>query len=161
GESQSLSALDNEKRVRFLEEISAVLPIAKGERLVADIKEGEVLRYGADGKLVGSFAKVAALRMATNSMDDVAMLENATKGVWLSDRDSKALGKIANKGTGYEFGDPVDIAFDPFDQLYVLDRGKATVWVFAPKTNKLVGTITIPEKNPGAFGRAAAFAVDH
>jgi TolA-binding protein len=161
GESQSLTALDRERRVRMLEEIPAVLPRANGERLVSDLKEGEVLRYGPDAKVIGTFARVAAIRMTTNSLDDVAMLDKATKSIFLSDRDSKALGKVAKEGPGYEFDDPIDIAFDWFDQLYVLDRGKATVWVFAPKTNKLVGTITIPEKSPGAFGRAAAFAVDH
>jgi TolA-binding protein len=160
GESQSLSAFDDEKRVRFLEEIPAVLLRPKGERLVSDIKQSEVLRYGADGKLIGSFAKVGATKMTANSMEDVAMLDKDSKSIFFSDRDGKALGKLANKGPGYEFGDPIDIAYDWFDQLYVLDRGKATVWVFAPKGNKLVGTITLPEKSPGAFTRAAAFSVD-
>lgn len=160
GETQSLSSLDSEKRPRFLEEIPAVLLRRGGERLVSDTKQGEVLRFGADGKFIGTFARVSALRMTTNSMDDVAMLDKSTKSVFLSDRDSKALARVSNKGTGYEFGEPVDIAFDVFDQLYVLDRGKATVWVFSPKDNKLVASVTIPDKSPGAFGRAAALSID-
>jgi hypothetical protein len=41
----------------------------------------------------------------------------------------------------------------------VLDRGKASVVVFGAK-NRFVTSITIPEKSPGAFTRAAALTVD-
>ncbi|MEQ1870286.1 MAG: tetratricopeptide repeat protein [Vicinamibacterales bacterium] len=160
GPTQNLFVPDKDGKVRYLEEIPALLLRAQGERLVSDYKDHSVARISSDGKYIGPFAKVAALRMATNSMDEVAMLDKDTKSVFFSDRDSKALGKLANKGTGYEFDEPVDIAFDAFDQLYVLDRGKGTVWVFAPKGNKLITSLSIPEKSPGSFMKANAFSLD-
>jgi hypothetical protein len=69
------------------------------------------------------------------------------------------LSKIPQKGAGYELDNPVDVAFDVFGHLYVLDRGKASVLVFGPK-NRLVTTVTIPEKSPGAFQKAQAFGID-
>ena len=41
----------------------------------------------------------------------------------------------------------------------MLDRGKASIFVFGPK-GRLITTITIPEKDPGAFQKAEAFSVD-
>ena len=158
--TQTLIIAEKDGKQRFVEEIPAMLLRRGGERLVSDFKEKAVLRIGPDGKLVGPFAQLAASKMTTNSMDDVAMLDRDTKSVFFSDRDSKALGRLPNKGPGYEFGDPVDIAFDFFDQLYVLDRGRASVFVFAPKTNKLVATVTMPDKSPGMFNSARAFTMD-
>jgi hypothetical protein len=97
--------------------------------------------------------------MMRNSLEDVAMLDKGSKSVFFSDRDSKTLARLPAKGPGYELDDPVDIAFDAFDHLYVLDRGKGAVLVFGPK-NRLVATLTIPEKSPGAFARGVAVALD-
>ena len=97
--------------------------------------------------------------MVANSMGDIAMLEKGSKQIFLSDRDSKALGKIMPKGQGYEFADPVDIAFDVLDQLYVLDRGRGAVLVFGPK-NRFLTSFAIPEKSPGSFTRAVAMSLD-
>ncbi len=158
--TQNLFVTERDGKVRYIEKIPAVLPRARGERLVSDYDEKAVIKVDAEGKVVGPFAQVAAIRMTINSVDDVAMLDKDTKSVFVSDRDSKALGKLANKGTGYEFGEPVDIAYDFFDQLYVLDRGKGTVFVFSPKGNKLITSLAIPEKNPGSFSKANAFSLD-
>jgi len=70
-----------------------------------------------------------------------------------------ALGKIAQRGTGYELDDPTDMAYDAFDQLYVLDRGRPAVFIFGPK-NRFVASISVPEKSPGAFQKPAALALD-
>lgn len=160
GETQNLFVNEKDGKVRYIEDIPAMILHGNGDRLVADQKDHAVIRVAPDGKIIGSFARVAAMRMAVNSMEDVAMLDKDTKAVFFSDRDSKALGKIVSKGAGYEFDDPVDIAFDVLDQLYVLDRGKATVWVFAPKTNKLVASVSIPDKTPGALNKASALSID-
>ncbi len=159
GETQSIFMPDRDGKVRYIDEMPAIVVTSRGERLVSDLKDHTVIRIAPDGKYVGRFAQVEAARMAANSMEDIAMLDKGTKSVFFSDRDSKALGKLLNKGAGYEFDDPVDIAFDFFDQLYVLDRGKGTVFVFSPK-NKLVTSVAIPDKTPGSFTRANAFSLD-
>jgi len=126
---------------------------------MSDRKGKQVIRLTPTGAFVGKFAGVDAERIALNHLDDVAMIDRETKSVVIVDRDGKALGKIPQKGTGYEFDNPVDLTFDAFGNLYVLDRGRASVFVFGPK-NRLVTTVTIPEKSPGAFPRASAFALD-
>ena len=73
--------------------------------------------------------------------------------------DGKILRKIGPKGNGYTLENPVDLAFDVFGHLYVLDREKATVFVFA-HDGKLAASFTIAEKSPGAFQRATAIALD-
>ena len=156
-EALSLAVPSPEGRPRPLEEIPAALPTSRGDRLVADGKAKIVIRVTADGKYVGLFASLPATRMAMNGLEDVALLDGATKSINIADRDGKVLSKIAARGTGYELTDPVDLAYDPLGHLYVLDRAK--VLVFGPK-NKFVASVTIPEKNPGAFARAAAFGLD-
>ncbi|MEQ1728005.1 MAG: hypothetical protein ABL982_06450, partial [Vicinamibacterales bacterium] len=58
-----------------------------------------------------------------------------------------------------ELDDPVDVAFDQLGHLYVLDKGRASILVFGPKS-KLVSTITIPNNSPGALNRAASLGID-
>jgi hypothetical protein len=155
----TLTAPEGTGRERVLDEISAVLMTKRGERLVADPKGRAVIRVTPDGKYAGKFASVAATQLAMNGIEDVAMLEKGTKTIFISDRDGKALGRIMSRGTGYELDEPVDVAFDALDQLYVLDRAASSVLVFGPN-NRLVTTITMPADSPGAFTRAAALAVD-
>ena len=159
GGTQQLFMPDKDGKVRYIEEIPAVVVTSKGERLVSDGTEHAVIRVGADGKFIRPFAQVYALRLALNSMEDVAMLDKDTKSVFISDRDSKALAKLPSKGTGYEFADPIDIAYDAFDQLYVLDRGKGAVLIFSAK-NRLIASLAIPDKSPGSFTKASAFTLD-
>jgi len=109
-----------------------------------------VIRLSAAGKFGGTFATLNTERLALNWLDDVAMIDRDAKGIVIVDRDGKPLGKIPAKGQGYEFDNPVDLAFDPLGHLYVLDRGKASIFVFSPK-NRLIATISVPEKEPGAF----------
>ncbi len=49
--------------------------------------------------------------------------------------------------------------FDQLGHLYVLDRGKSSVYVFGPR-NRLITTFTLAEKSPGAFTRARAMGLD-
>ena len=89
----------------------------------------------------------------------MAIIERDTKSVTIADRDGKVLTKIAAKGANYQFDEPIDVTFDQLGHLYVLDRGKASVYVFSQKY-KLITAFSILEKNPGAFTRAKAFALD-
>jgi hypothetical protein len=75
------------------------------------------------------------------------------------DRDGKTIRALAKKTASYELKRPVDLAFDAFGHLLVLDRGQSSVFVFN-RQGTLVTTFTLAEKAPGAFRRATAMAVD-
>jgi outer membrane protein assembly factor BamD (BamD/ComL family) len=159
GETQQLFMPEKDGKIRYIDNIPAIVVTSKGERLVSDAKEHSVIRFSPEGKYIGPFVKTGAARMVVNSLEDIAMLDSDSKTIVFVDRDGKALGKIPPKGTGYELNDPVDIAFDTFDQLYVLDRGKGAVLVFGPK-NRFVASATIPEKSPGSFAKGSTLSLD-
>jgi len=145
-------------KTRVVEDIPAAVALASGMRLVADRKGKNVIRVGVDGRYIGPFTAVNAERLALNKLEDVGILEKDTKSITVTDRDGKLLSKIATKGTGYQFNEPVDLTFDQLGHLYVLDRGGSVI-VFSPKY-KLITTFSIPDKSAGAFTRAKAFALD-
>lgn len=148
------------KPPRPVEDIPAVVLMSTGHRLVVDKKEKTVVRYDAQGQYIGPFMPaINTERMAINVLDDVAVLDKDSKAVSLLDRDGKPLSKILAKGPNYQFGDPVDVAFDRLGYLYVLDRGKSSVLVFGPKS-RLITTFTLAENAPGAFTKARAMSVD-
>jgi hypothetical protein len=159
GDAQPLTVPQADGKVRAVEDIPAAAAMSAGSRLIADHKGKQVIKVSATGAYVGKFLGVDAERLAVNQLDEVAIIDRETKSVVIVDRDGKTLSKIAQKGTGYEFDNPIDVAFDAFNHIYVLDRGKASIFVFGPR-NRLLTTVTIPEKAPGAFPRAAAFALD-
>jgi DNA-binding beta-propeller fold protein YncE len=153
------SAPGGDNQMRAIDEISAVLPTARGERLIANPKGKNVIRAMPNGKFVSVFATGQIVRMAQNWMGDVAMLDKASKSVAIADRDGKALSRIPAKGTGYELDEPTDLAYDALGHLYVLDRARSSVYVFGPK-NRLVATLAVPDKSPGSLSRGEALAVD-
>lgn len=148
------------KPARPVEEIPSVVALSTGQRIVVDKKEKTVIRVGANGQYLGPFATaINTERLATNALDDVAMIDRDSKAITLLDREGKPLSKIMAKGANYQFDEPIDMVFDQLGHLYVLDRGKASVYVFGPK-NRLITTFTLAEKSPGAFTRARAIGLD-
>jgi len=159
GETTPLTVPQPDGKQRAVEEIPSAVAMTSGARLIADHKGKQVIKVSEAGGYVGKFIGVDAERLALNRLDDVAMIDKETKSVVVVDRDGKTLGKIPQKGTGYEFDNPIDLKFDVFNHIYVLDRGRASIFVFGPR-NRLLTTVTIPEKAPGAFQKAEAFALD-
>jgi TolA-binding protein len=159
GEMSPITMPLPDNKQRAIEEIPSALAMSNGARLVADRKGKQVIRLSPTGTFIGKFTGVDAERMALNYMDDVAMIDRETKSIVIVDRDGKPLGRIPQKGTGYELDNPIDVTFDAFGNLYVLDRGRASVFVFSPR-NRLLTIVTVPEKSPGAFSRPSAFALD-
>ena len=145
--------------VKPLEEISSVVPVSNGERLVGDAKAKSVIRVNDAGKFLGPFATGPATKLAVNYLEDVAILDKNSKSVIIVDRDGKPIGRIATKGTGYDLEEPIDIAYDSLGHLYVLDKGRAAIYVFGPK-ERLITSVVIPDKSPGALNKAVAFGVD-
>jgi outer membrane protein assembly factor BamD (BamD/ComL family) len=153
------SAPNSDGQMRAVDEITAVLPNARGERLLANPKGRNVLRALPSGRFVSVFATGNIARMAQNWLGDVAMIDRGSRSIVIADRDGKALSKIATRGTGYELQDPSDLAFDALGHLYVLDPGRSSIFVFGPG-NKLVTTLTAAERAPGALNRGQALGVD-
>jgi len=148
------------KPARPVEEIAAVVGLSTGHRIIVDQKEKAVIRYGANGQYLGPFVPpISTDRLATNTLDDVAMIDKDSKAIAIVDRDGKPLSRILPKGANYQFGEPVDLVFDQLGHLYVLDRGKSSVYVFGPR-NRLITTFTLAEKSPGAFTRARSMGLD-
>ncbi len=132
---------------------------ASGDYLVADRDLKSIMRFSAQGRHLGDFARALDVRrMAINDLDEVVALDGDTKSVTLFSRDGKSLKHIPEKGTNYQFRNPGDVAFDRFGHIYVLDR--TAVLVFTPDGSKLLTTFTVPEKAPGALGSAEAMALD-
>jgi TolA-binding protein len=148
------------KPPRPVEEMPAALMMASGHRLVVDKKEKTIVRYDAAGRYLGPFMPaINTERMAINLLDDVAVIDKDAKAITILDRDGKPLSKIMTKGANYQLDEPVDLGFDRLGYLYVLDRGKSSVFVFGPK-NRLITTFTIAENAPGAFTKARALGLD-
>ncbi len=158
-ESTTITAPAPDGKIRQVEEIPAVVAMSDGDRLIADRKGKSVIRVSTAGKYLGNFLAVNTERLARNRLNDVAAIDRETKGIVVADRDGRLLTRILVKGPGYEFDNPIDLAFDRFGHLYVLDRGKASIFVFGPKY-RLITTIVFPEKDAGAFRKAQAFALD-
>jgi hypothetical protein len=139
--------------------LEAGVATSSGDLLVADREMKALLRFSPEGKLLGEFARqIEARRLAISEMDEVAALETNTRAVALFDRDGQVLARIPDRGTGYQFRQPVDVAFDRLGHVYVLDR--AAVFVFAQQGSKLLTTFSVPERTPGAFSSAEALALD-
>jgi streptogramin lyase len=119
-----------------------------------------VLQFSGDGRHTGTFASIDAERLAANALDQVALLDKQSNAVQVVDRDGRPLLKVGPRGTGFELRDPVDVAFDAFGHLYVLDRDAAAVHAFAPD-GKWLTSFTVPDKSPAAFRKARSLAVDN
>jgi hypothetical protein len=160
GDYAAISIPQKDGKLRQAEEIPAVVPLPNGDRLVSDRKGKAVIRVAVNGKYLKNFATLNAERIVMNQLEDVAILDRDTKSVVVMDRDGKQLVKILPRGTGYELDNPVDVAFDPFSNIYVLDRGKPTLYVFNQKNKLLASFVSAPEKDTGSFPRPQAFGLD-
>jgi hypothetical protein len=144
---------------RRVEEIASAVALSNGDRLIADRNGRSVIRIRSSGEFVGVFASINARRLAVNRLDDVAMIDDNSRAVTIANRDGKTLSTIPAKGSNYQFEDPVDVAFDALGHLYIADARRPAVLVFGPK-NRLLATVTPPAKDPNAFQRPRAFALD-
>jgi TolA-binding protein len=142
-----------------IEEIPALALMPSGDWLVSDRKGRAVHVFSESGKHLRVFSPVVADRLALNALEDVAVLDRDGKSVTVLDRDGKRILQAGARGIGYQFEEPIDLSFDRLGHLYVLDRSKGSVLVFGAAA-KLIATLSIPEKSPGAFRRATAFSMD-
>lgn len=161
GRLVTLSVPKPDKSTRTLDDLTAAAPLSTGEMIVADREGSSIYRFGRDFRLSGPFGSGRVDRLAVGSLDQVAMADGDARAVAVVSREGKPIARVADRGTGWKFESVTDIAFDPLDHLYILDRNQATVFVFTltPQV-RLLASFTLPERAPGAFMRATALAVD-
>jgi TolA-binding protein len=140
---------------KLLQDISAGGMLSTGEFIVADRDLRGVYEFTASAQFLKAFASGRTSRVAVSLSDHVALLDSDQKDVDVTDRTGKVLSRIPQRGAGYEMNSPSDVAFDMFENVYVLDRDK--IFVFAPG-GKLLVTFT-PDAS-SAFKNGQALALD-
>lgn len=139
--------------------LAAGVTTSAGDVLVADRDLKTLLRFSADGRPKGEFARqIPAKRLAISDLDEVAALDTDAKSIVVLGADGKVRVRIAERGAGYELRQPVDVKFDRLGHLYVLDR--AAVQVFSGQDGRPIASLSVAEKSPGAFGNPQALALD-
>jgi hypothetical protein len=151
-----------------LAKIQAVAELSNGDWLVADEDERALYRFSPTGAFIGIFSPTRVSRLAVTPNDEVAGIDRDQRSIVLFDASGKITSRIPTKTTAYDVENAVDVAFDAFGHLYVL--GRTTLAVFSPyragapaaqgRTYSLMTAYTEPERNPGAFTRATALALD-
>jgi outer membrane protein assembly factor BamD (BamD/ComL family) len=140
---------------KLLQDISAGAPLSTGEYVIADKNLRASYRFNAGGQFLAAFATGRITRVAVSLTDRVALLDTDYHGVVIADQKGKVLARVPEKGAGYEMDSPSDVAFDMFDNVYVLDRSQ--VFVFAPGGQPLV---TFTPDASSAFKNGQALALD-
>ena len=146
---------------RTLGDITSGVLTSTGDLLVVDSNAKNIARFSSAGKFAAPFAPVFPSRLAIDVTDRVVSLDENGAGLTVIEHDGRPRATIPARGQGYEFDRPVDLAVDPLGHIYVLDRNKATVFVFAQGPQpRLLAAFTVPPKSPGAFRKAVCFALD-
>ncbi len=146
---------------RTLGDITSGVMTSMGDLLVVDANAKNIARFSSAGTFVAPFAPVFPSRLAIDVTDRVVSLDESGAGLTVIEHDGRPRATIPARGQGYEFDRPVGLAVDPLGHLYVLDRNKATVFVFAQGPQpRLLTAFTVPPKSPGAFRKAVCFALD-
>ena len=147
---------DKPGSLETLDKIEAAAVTRNGTLLVADAKQKHVFKYDPQFAFVGSFPDSKerdVRRMLVDGEGAVYLLDDDEKSVRAFDEAGKSLRVVLAKGSGYELKHPVDIAVDPFRNLYVADADQG-VLVFSP-SGQLLATLTAAEMR-----RPAALTVD-
>ena len=177
GQPVSIALPQPNGSAKLLDRIVAAVQLSNGDWLVMDGGERVIHRFSRTGTYIGAFTSGRFTRLAINLFDEVAALDRDQKVVALFDAAGKPIGKLPFKGAGYVLENPEDLAFDAFGHLYVLDRTALAVFSpfaaaaaagappaapapAAPGALRLVTLFSPTEKDPGAFRRGSALALD-
>jgi len=127
-----------------LDHVLAAALLRGGSLLVSDENREKVLRFDAEGQLLGTFPPQDATRrkvtrLVVDGEGAIVWLDREEKAVRVWEESGKAVRAIGPAG----LKKPVDVAVDPFRNLYVADE-ELGVLVFDPQGRSLA-TITGPE----------------
>jgi hypothetical protein len=165
-----------------LRSADTAVQISNGDWLVMDDTERGIQRFSRAGAYIGPFAVAKAAKLAVNEHDEIAGLDRDQKAVVLYDTTGKVTGRVPLRGVGFELSNPVDLAYDVFGHLYVLDRERIAVFspypapaaapappvagrpqpapAAASSPYRLVTVFAEPQTNQNGLRRATAFALD-
>jgi TolA-binding protein len=140
------------KPPEVLEKIEAAIVLPGGTTLVSDHKRHRVYRYDDQYKFVGTFPpdpkERQVARILLDSEGTIVMLDADEKSVRFYDVTGKLLRTVGPKGQGFELKRPLDIAVDPFRNLYIADQ--AAIYVVNAQ-GQLLTTIAGDIKKPQAI----------
>ena len=138
-----------------LSEIAAAGVTATGDWLIMDGDEREIHRFSATGEYRGVFVTGRMKRLSVGPDGQVAAVDRDNRIRVLA--EGRELAEIPRKGSSYEIDDPVDVAFDVFGHLYVVDE--KGVFIFG-RDRQLMLRFPASEDTPGAPRKITAFAID-
>ncbi len=144
------------EEARALREVDAVVATSTGDWLVADREAKTIQRFSRTGVYLGPYAEVRAERLAVDPLDRIAVLDNDER-IYVYDAGERIAQISTNVANTYRIDNPVDLAFDVFGHLYVLDR--EGVYIFG-RDRRLLARFPASENVRGAFDRATALAID-
>ena len=136
-------------------EIDAVGVTATGDWLVMDRDEREIHRFSATGQYRGVFVTGRVKRLAVGPNEQFAVVDRDNRIHLLA--EGRELGEIPRKGSGYELDDPIDVAFDVFGHLYVVDEKQVLVFGV---DRRLMLRFPPSDDTAGAPRKIVAFALD-
>jgi tetratricopeptide (TPR) repeat protein len=139
-------------------DISAILPAWTGEWLVADRGTGGLYVYQTTWKTWRLLRDGPVGAIATNDVDDLAMVTGDETIVVMNREATQERGTIARVANGYKLEKVVHLAFDPIGYLYVLDRDARTLQVFSPSL-KYVRSLRL-DSTATRVGSPSALAID-
>ena len=139
---------------RLLQNITAGAILPAGDVLVADRDLRAVARFAPDGRFLSNFATGRMRRIVVGPAEQVALLEEDSRGVSIADRTGAVLARLAARGASYDLSSAQDLAFDVLGHLYVLVRDG--VVVFGPDAQPLLTF----SAGPAGFRNARALALD-
>ncbi len=137
-----------------LERIEAAVVTPLANVLVADAKSKHIYKYDtAEFRFLGTYPdsrEREVRRLVVDGEGGIAALDADSKSVQVFDEAGKPLRAVPARGAGYEIKRPVDIAVDPFRNLYVADA-ELGILVFSP-AGQLLATVSSPElRRPAAL----------
>jgi len=161
--------------------VETAVQLSNGEWLASDGDAKAIYRFSKTFMYMNVFAANKVSKLAVNVMDEVAAIEN--QGIVVFDSTGRILSRIPAKTTAYELKDMVDLAYDAFGHIYVLDKTDIAVFspYAAPKPTaaaaapapatpaaaaaaaspwRLLTLFTEPDKSVTGFKKATAFVVD-
>jgi TolA-binding protein len=134
--------------LKELEGIKAAVKTPDRHLLIADQGTGRIHHYDADLRYLGTFPDAKereVVRMVLDEENAVLLLDARSRSIEAFSLQGARVRSVPLRGTGFEVEQPVDIAVDPFRNLYVADR-KGGVYVLSPLGQLLavVGRTELP-----------------
>ena len=138
-----------------LRDIAAAAVTATGDWLIMDRDERDIHRFSATGEYRGVFVTGRVKRLAVGPNGQIAAVDRDNRiRVMAEGRD---LAEISRKGSSYEIDDPIDVAFDVFGHLYVVDEKR--IFTFGID-RQLILQFPASDDSPGSPRKITAFALD-